>query len=93
MGQMQTIGKTATVVYFAHNMTRVRYHQTEVVQFNDKLIVLNSNGWTTATTKNRMNQTSNQFGLDYYVFQKDFEWFVDFNGKTLEFSDRMILTR
>ena len=93
MPQTQTIGKTATSVYTEDGYTTVRYHATEVVQFNSELIVLNSGGWDTATTKNRMNQASHQFGLDYRVFQKDFDWFVDFKNQTLEFFDGIELVR
>jgi hypothetical protein len=93
MGQTQTIGKTATTVYTQNGYTFVKYHRTDVVMFNHHSIVLNSGGWDTATTKNRMNQTSNQFDLGFQVFQKDWNWFVDFKGDTLEFSDGMLLDR
>ena len=85
---MQTIGKTD-----ASGMHCVKYHNTDVVKFNKDRIILNSGNWHTATTKARMNQTSNQFDLKYQVYQENFAWFVDFNGETLEFNDRIILKR
>ncbi len=87
MGQQTKIGKVATSVYTEDGSTHVIYHETKVVQFNADLIVLDSGGWRTATTKTRMNQVSQQFDLGYLVFQEDFEWFVRFEGKTLEFED------
>ena len=95
MPQMQTVSKNNTVIYKGHdNMIVVKLHQTEVVRFNDKKIILNSGGWQTVTTKTRMNQASNQFGLGYYVYQKDHEWFVDYNGCTdAEFYDGFEIER
>jgi len=41
-----------------------------------------------------MNQTSNQFDLDFGVYQKDYEWFVDTpKGETLDFFDGIIIDR
>ncbi len=94
MAQTQTIGSHRTSV--STNMvgdTSVTYHGTAVVIFNSEEISLDSGGWRTSTTKNRMNQASNQFNLGFGVFQKNFEWFVDFNGETLEFKDGMVLNR
>ena len=84
-----TIGKVATTVYTEDGSTRVIYHETRVVQFNADLIVLDSGGWRTSTTKTRMNQTSQEYSLGYFVFQKDFDWFVRFEGKTFDFEDGM----
>ena len=92
MSQTQTIGSHKTTVYTKDGMTCVKYHATDVVKFNHEKVILNSNGWGTVTTKVRMNQTSNQFGLGYYVFQEDFTWYVDFKGKTIDYYDHMELT-
>ena len=60
----------------------VKLHDTEVViHYKDK-IVLNSGGWRTVTTKERMNSFS-----PFCVYQKDYQWFVD--GKP--FKDHMTL--
>ncbi len=69
------------------------YQETTVVSFNNNRITLRSGGWETRTTKRRMNQASAQFSLGYSVFQKNYEWFVDFESETLEFEDGMILNR
>ena len=91
MGQTQTIGRTATKVEHRGLETFVRYHNTDVVQFDSLYITLNTGGWETATTKLRMNQTSNQFGLGFSVYQKDFQWFVVIpQGETLEFTGQRI---
>lgn len=93
MAQTQTIGSHKTNIYTEADMIHIRYHDTVVVQFNMNHIFLDSGGWKTTTTKTRMNQTSNQYNLGFTVFQKDFSWYVSFNGKTLDYQDNMMLTR
>jgi len=91
MGQTSQIGKVATTVHTnEQGQTRVVYHNTPVVSFNQKLIVLNHGGWMTHTTKARMNQASNQLGLGYCVYQKDFGWFVRFKGENIPFEERTL---
>jgi len=87
------VGSHRTAVYTSDGYTRIVYHQTEVVKFNHDETVLNSGGWHTQTTKARMNQASEQYDLGYQVYQRDYEWLVDYRGKTLEFYDGMVLTR
>ena len=93
MAKTQTIGKTATSIFTENGFTYVVYHSTPVVKYNHEKIILNSGGWYTNTTKTRMNQTSNQFGLGFRVWQVNFGWKVDFNGQTVDFVDGMELTR
>ena len=95
MGQQHTIGRTATTVKTKDGLTRIQYHSTVVVEFDQEQIRLDSGGWQTATTKSRMNQASNQFDLGYRVFQKDFEWrvYVSQHDITLPFYDGMLITR
>ena len=93
MGQQQRVGAHKTSIVQLEGMTSVVYHSTPVVQFNDKEIVLDSGGWETATTKSRMNQASNQYGLEFEVHQVNFSWYVDYRGETIPFEDGMILDR
>lgn len=91
MSQLQRIGTRSTTVHTNEDgMTQVVYHSTAVVSFNDKVIILNTGGWDTLTTKTRMNQASNQFRLGYNVYQKDFEWFVSFKGKVTPFTEHTL---
>lgn len=93
MSQTTQIGRHATTVSTSDGYTRVTYHSTDVVKFNERLIILNSNGWRTHTTKTRMNQASNQFGLGFTVYQKDFDWFVAYKGETYSYNDGITLAR
>jgi len=82
---IRTLPETGTRNYF--------YHATAVVGvFKDGTIRLNSGGWRTATTKNAMNQASNQNRLGFTVFQKAGAWFVTWKGETLDFTDGMFLS-
>lgn len=89
--------KTATKVIKrelnGREYTAIKYHDTEVVVFSAGAILLDSGGWRTNTTKNRMNQASNDYSLGFNVYQQKREWFVDFGGETFKFSDGMVLTR
>jgi hypothetical protein len=77
MAQQNRIGTHKTTIYAEGGYAKVKYHNTDVVSFNDKEIILNTDGWRTPTTKTRMNQTSRQFNLGFNVYQKDWEWYVD----------------
>jgi hypothetical protein len=93
MSQQTKLGTHATTVSGAKGVTRVTYHNTEVVTFDDHQIILNSGGWRTSTTKTRMNQASNQFDLGFEVYQTKGEWFVDYKGYTYPFEDNMRFKR
>ena len=84
---------TATFTYIVDGLTAVRYHYTDVVKWDRDVIILDSGGWQTVTTKRRMNQVSDAHNLGFRVYQRDFEWFVDFKEKTLPFYDGMRLER
>jgi len=94
MTQTQTIGKTATTVkHDRYGFSTVTYHETDVVTFTSEKVTLDSGGWHTVTTKNRMNQTSAQFNLGFTVSQVKGLWFVShqtaqrvsfYNGMTFE---------
>jgi ATP-dependent RNA circularization protein (DNA/RNA ligase family) len=85
MAQQNQIGTHKTKVFTASEVTCVTYHNTRVVAFSENAIMLDTGGYFTPTTKKRMNQASNQFDLGYRVYQKNYEWFAEYNGKTYEF--------
>ena len=90
MSNMQKIGTHKTTVRTENNNTIVRYHNTDVVTFSDKVVYLNNNGYMTNTTKTRINQTANEYGLGFKVYQKNYTWFVEIfadylNPVTLKF--------
>ena len=93
MPKMNQIGTHRTTVSSDSN-TRiiVTYHSTPVVRVMiDGSIILKANGYETVATKTRMNQASNQYSLGYRVWQKNYQWYVDYKGRTLEFYDGITL--
>lgn len=90
MAQQNRIGKTATKITKIESLTgkyvAVKYHDTNVVEFDDTTIRLNTGGWFTNTTKTRMNQTSNEFGLGYSVKQVKGSWICTYKGNEYEFN-------
>lgn len=73
----------------------VKYHDTEIVHTShakdaeNAIVVLNTGGHFTATTKKKMNQTSEQFSLGYSVFQKNKKWFVSCDDTIFEWESGM----
>lgn len=65
-----------TKVYQENGSTKVVLHGTVIVAFNSHRVILNSNGWRTVTTKQRMNQASKEYGLGFTVYQRNWEWYV-----------------
>jgi len=94
MANMNQVGTHQTTVRGDNGAISVVYWYTEVVKVTPCNIVLNTGGWETVTTKTRMNQASNQFGLGFNVYQKNWNWFVEYKGKTHEFKgDSITLKR
>lgn len=94
MSQTSTLGRTATTVQRDKitGALSVRYHWTDVVKSDASgTVTLNSGGWRTATTKLRMNQAANQFGLGFRVSQRKGSWFVLYGKRNREvpFQDGM----
>lgn len=94
MTQLHTVRGVATSIVGRAGKTEVVYHGTPVVTFDDMRIKLDTGGWRTATTKTRMNQTANQFGLGFHVSQEDHKWSVRYRGQDIAFpGNTLILER
>lgn len=51
----------------------IQLHRTKIITFNnDGSVVLDSGGYRSRTTKDRLNGAL--VGLGYRIFQKDFDW-------------------
>lgn len=83
--------KGNTRIVQENGKTSVWFHQTEIVSINDKEITLRTGGHRTATTKNRMNQTAQEYGLGFHVSQKDYEWSISKGGQVIPFDSREII--
>ena len=91
---MTKLSAYKTAWYGDNDNGSVIYTNTNIVNWDENSISLNSDGWQTVTTKKKMNQTSGMFGLDFQVFQKDFDWFVRLpNGSIVDYYDNMEISR
>ena len=66
-------------------------HQIATFDHNLKAVKLSSCGYTTVTTKSRLNAILDEVKYGCKVFQKNFVWFVNYNNQNLMFWDGMIL--
>ena len=66
-------------------------HQIATVDHNLKAVKLSSCGYTTNTTKSRLNAILDEVKYGCKVFQKNWDWFVSYNDQTASFWDGMIL--
>ena len=61
------------------------------VDHNTKAVKLSSCGWETNTTKSRLNAILHELIGCASVYQKQFNWFLNYNNVTHNFNDGMIL--
>ena len=66
-------------------------HQLATLEHDTKAVKLSSCGYETVTTKSRLNSILEEVKYGCKVFQKNFNWFVSYNGQTRNFWDGMIL--
>lgn len=91
MSRINEVGRVATSIVTENGITSVYYHGTPVVRFGGgKPVTLNTGGYFTVTTKRRMNQAANQYGLGFSVYQRSRQWYVDHNGRTLRFDGNVL---
>jgi hypothetical protein len=81
------VGNNTYAEILNDNTVAIKLHSTYVVKIkDDNTYTLNSGGWQTVTTKDRINQYS-----PVKVYQRQFEWFVTINGKEYPFIDNMVV--
>ena len=70
-------------------------HDTIIAQYDhgaDKLYIQHA-GWTSVTTKERLNGVLNYYGHPHYIKQHDFMWYVvDENGVRFPFNKTDVIT-
>ena len=66
-------------------------HQIATFDHNLKAVKLSSCGYETNTTKSRLNAILDEVKYGCRVFQKNFDWFVNYQDETASFYDGMIL--
>ena len=66
-------------------------HNIATLDHSTKALKMSSCGWESVTTKSRLNAILQEVRYGASVFQKQFEWFLNFRGQTVDFFDGMIL--
>ena len=87
-------GSNTTVTYNElTNCSQVLLHGHNIatVDHNTQALKLSSCGYETTTTKSRLNAILEEVKYGCKVFQKNFDWFVNYNNQTQDFIDGMIL--
>ena len=73
--------KDNTSVIIEDGVSKVYLHGNLIAEIDDVSLKLYDGGWQTTTTKSRLNALLSEFGYTCgtkreYVFQKEFEWFI-----------------
>tara|TARA_B100001250_G_scaffold336738_1_gene303300 strand:- start:56 stop:403 length:348 start_codon:yes stop_codon:yes gene_type:complete len=66
-------------------------HNIATLDHTTNALRLSSCGYETVTTKSRLNALLEEVKYGCKVFQKQFEWFISYQGQTEDFIDGMIL--
>jgi hypothetical protein len=62
---------------------KIQYYNTVIVEKKNGKTILNSGGYQTKTTKERINEVI----APSYISQKNFNWFINKNGEKIPFCD------
>lgn len=85
--QSRKVANNTYLVHLDNNDIAVRLHDTNIIVYHyDGTITLDSGGWHTRVTKDRMNAF---LPSHIRVFQEDYDWFVWYRwqGVTVPFYD------
>ena len=66
-------------------------HQIATLDHSTNALKIDSCGYQTNTTKSRLNALLEEVKWGCKVFQKNWDWFVNYNDQTTLFRDGMIL--
>ena len=67
-------------------------NQIATVDHNNQALKLSSCGWQSVTTKSRLNAILQGLIAGASVYQRQFNWFLNYNNQTHNFFDGMIIT-
>ena len=76
------------------NCSTVVLHRTAIAVYdhNTQALKLNTGGWYSVTTKSRLNAILSEIFVGACVYQKNWDWFFNYNNQTHDFIDGMIIT-
>ena len=65
--------------------SKVFLHGNHIATVKRNSILLFDGGWQSNTTKSRLNALLSEFRPHTRVFQKNYQWFISYAGKTFDF--------
>ena len=81
-----------TEVVSCTHVSDVFLHGNLIARIGETWIEIFDGGWQTVTTKSRLNAILSAFGMPGEgVFQKNFQWFVNYQGSPIPFFNGMRL--
>ena len=81
-----------TEVINCTNVSDVYLHGNLIARIGETWMELFDGGYQSNTTKSRLNALLSAFGMEgEYVFQKNFQWFINYQGAPIPFFDGMRL--
>ena len=87
-GKRRKVGNNTYAEILHDNSVGIMLHSTYVVKIHpDNTYTLQTGGWQTVTTKDRINQYS-----PVRVYQRNYEWFVKLNNKEYPFMEGMVVS-
>ena len=78
-----------SVVIDDNNAAYVYLHGNHIATIDNDNVTLFDGGWQSNTTKSRLNAILQEFAYGVGVFQKQWEWFVCNQNKTVDFTNGM----
>lgn len=85
------LGHNTWVIRRDEDVVAVKYHGTDIIRINrEGNIRLNTGGWDTTTTKDRLNQFLRCKGMS--IFQKKGKWYISSEDDTQEYVDGTEIT-
>lgn len=82
------VGNNTYAEILPNGSVGIKLHNTYVVKIHgDGTYTLNSEGWNTSTTKDRINQYS-----PVRVYQRQFQWYVQLNSTEYPYMDGMVVS-
>ena len=81
-----------TQVINSSNVSDVYLHGNLIARIGETWMELFDCGYQTKTTKSRLNALLSAFGMEgEYIFQKNFQWFINYQGAPIPFFNGMRL--
>lgn len=80
-----------TKILVQNNSVIVRLYDTNIIVANPNRIILNTDRHRTKTMKSRMNKASTSLALDFRIYQKNFEWYLEYFDKTYKIINQIIV--